>query len=386
MKIKKTHSKLDSAFASPAKVRAFRFVHHRSLAVLLSVLLPTLVALNTVSAAPAGPVTFHVNMGYENVAQGAEFEAFLPNNLTVDAGDTVVFTLRTHEPHTITFDAPQPLPDPFLPQPDRNLAANPVLFFPVPLQAGPPPNPEAPVYLSVSFDGTGYVNSGFLQHPGDTLSVTFTRPGTYQALCLLHPEHMKATITVNPAGTPRPKSDEDYSAEAQVQAQDFIVKEEAMLASIKVPDPVTNPNGSRTYTVYAGYGSAEQGIDFMSFIGGEHLALKAGDSVSFIMNKNTLGVPHTITFLSGGEELDFVIPQPQPSGPPKVIVNPKVLMPSPLPPVPYEGKGYYNSGLLLTGGPSPQSYTVTFTKAGNFEYQCILHDEDGMKGTISVLP
>jgi plastocyanin len=358
----------------------------RGLAAFLPTLLLSLGGLHPAAAAPSGALTFHVDLGYEEVSKGAEFEAFLPDTLTVDAGDTIVFTLRSHEPHTVTFEAPKPLPEPFLPLPDQNLAANPQLFFPAPAPGGPPPDPEDPVRLSVSSDGAVYVNSGFLQHPGDSFSVTFTNPGTYQALCLLHPEHMKGTITVNPAGAARPMTDEAYRQQALTQVRDFQAREQALLAGIRVPEPKVNPDGTRTYTVYAGFGDAEQGIDLMRFVGGEHLAIKAGDSVTFIMDKNAQGVPHTITLLSGGDEEEFVIPQPQPSGPPRLIVNPQVLRPSPIPPAPYEGRGYYNSGLLLAGSPGPQAYTVKFTKPGTFEYMCTLHDEDGMKGVIAVSP
>ena len=361
--------------------------HRPQSAVLLAVLAAALAAAGCATTPPStaasGPATFHVDLGYEDTTQALEAEAFFPNDLTIDVGDTIIFTLRSHEPHTITFNAPQPLPDPFQPQEDRSLAANPVLFLPSPAPAEPQ-NPAAPVSLSVAFDGTGYVNSGFLQKPGDTYSVTFTKPGTWQVLCLLHPEHMKGTIVVNPAGSPRPKTDEDYRLMAQAQVSDDKAKAESLLASLQAPAPVSNTDGSTTYTVYAGLGNAANGIDFMRYIGGEKLTVKVGDLVNFVLEKNSQGVPHTITFLSGGEDPDISIPQPQPSGPPKLLVNPKILMPSPLPPAPYEGSGYYNSGLLLTGGPSHQSYTITFTKPGTFQYQCIFHDEDGMKATVTV--
>jgi plastocyanin len=363
-----------------------KMLQHRGLAAFLPALLLSLGGLQPAAAAPSGALTFHVDLGYEEVSKGAEFEAFLPDTLTVDAGDTIVFTLRSHEPHTVTFEAPKPLPEPFFPLPDQNLAVNPQLFLPAPMPGSPLPDPEDPVHLSVATDGAEYLNSGFLQHPGDTFSVTFTKPGTYQAVCLLHPQHMKGTITVNPAGSPRPMTDEAYQQQALAQVRDFQTKEQALLAGIRVPEPTVNPDGTRTYTVYAGVGEAEQGIDLMEFVGGQHLAIKAGDSVTFVLDKNDQGVPHTITFLSGGQDEELVVPQPQPSGPPRLIVNPQVLRPSPIPPAPYEGKGYFNSGLLLTGSPGPQAYTVKFTKPGSFEYMCVLHDEGGMKGVIAVSP
>jgi len=336
----------------------------------------------TPSSGAAGAVTFHVDVGFEDTAQAMEAEAFFPNNLTVNVGDSVVFTMRSHEPHTITFNAPKPIPEPFLPQPDRSLFANPAIFFPSPLSN--PGDPKAPVALKVSFDGKAFVSSGFLQKVGDGMTVTFTVPGTYQVLCELHSESMKATITVNAAGSVRPMTDADYAVAAAAQEKDAQAKASALLAGVTIPAPVANADGSTAYTVYAGVGSTSDGVDYMRYVGGEELSIKVGDSVTFAMGKNGPGVPHTITFLSGTADPDFVLPQPQFLAPPKLLVNPKVLMPAPLPPAPYDGTGYYNSGLLLAGGPTPQAFTVTYTKAGTFRYQCIIHDEDGMKGTIVV--
>ena len=332
---------------------------------------------------PSGPVSFHVDVGYEDLAQALEAEAFFPKTLTVDVGDSVVFTMRSHEFHTITFNAPQPAPDPMMPQPDQSVAANPVVFFSSPPSM--PGDPKAPVALNASFDGTGYVNSGALQKIGDSFTVTFTAPGTYEALCLLHPQAMKATIIVQAAGTARPMTDSDYRTASAVQVKDIQAKAAEVLAGVTVPAPVTNADGSRSYTVYAGVGSTADGIDYMRFVGGEQLSIKVGDSVTFDVKKNTLGAPHTITWLASTDDPDLIIPQPQAGGPPKLLINPRVLMPAPLPPGPYDGNGYYNSGLLLAGVPmTPQAFTVIYTKPGTFKYQCIFHDDDGMKGTIVV--
>jgi plastocyanin len=223
-----------------------------------------------------------------------------------------------------------------------------------------------------------------MQKPGDSLTVSFSAPGTYQVLCLVHSESMKATIIVNAAGTARPMTDADYQVAASAQAKDAQDKAASLFKNVTVPAPVTNADGTHAYTVYAGFGSTADGIDYMRFIGGEQLSIKTGDSVTFDMKRNGIGVPHTVTYLSGTADPDLILPQPQQDGPPKLLVNPRVLMPSPLPPAPYDGSAYTNSGLMLAGGPTPQVFTVTYTKAGTFKYQCIIHDEDGMKGTITV--
>jgi plastocyanin len=331
----------------------------------------------------SGPASFHVDVGFEDVAQALEAEAFFPRSLTVNVGDSIVFTMRSHEFHTITFNSPKPVPEPILPQPDHSLIANPVVFLSSPPSM--PGDPKAPVALNASFDGTGYVSSGALQKPGDSLTVTFTAPGTYEALCLLHFHSMKATIIVNAAGIARPMTDSDYRTVAAAQLRDIRAKAAEVLAGATVPAPVTNADGSRTYTVYAGVGSSADGIDYMRFVSGEQLSIKVGDSVTFDMKKNTVAVPHTITWLAGTDDPDLIIPQPQADGPPKLLVNPRVVVPAPMPPRPYDGDGYYNSGLMLADLPmTPQAFTVTYTKPGTFKYQCIFHDDDGMKGTIEV--
>lgn len=43
-----------------------------------------------------------------------------------------------------------------------------------------------------------------------------------------------------------------------------------------------------------------------------------------------------------------------------------------------------NSGVLVAGGPT--QFQVRFTSPGTYAYDCELHDQLGMKGTVVVLP
>jgi len=338
------------------------------------------------SRTATGPMTFKVEAGAEDTAQGLEVNAFLPGNLTIDVGDTIEFRIESHEPHTITFNAPSPLPDAFLVDADGRLLANPEVFLASATVTGTPASSGVSARLAAQFDGAAYVNSGVLQNPGDTFSVTFTKAGSYAYTCLLHPDIMKGTITVNSAGTSYTKMQKDYDKEAAVSLAKHKTDAKVFFDSINVPAPATASDGTRTFTVFAGAMDDVHGNDFMHFFGGENLTIKVGDKVTWSVEKNGPGTPHTITFLSGGSEPDLIAPELQPSGPPKLVLNPKVVEPSPLPPAPYSGTGYYNSGLIIKGGPMPQTYTLTFTKAGTYAYICILHNDDGMKGTITVSP
>jgi len=55
-------------------------------------------------------------------------------------------------------------------------------------------------------------------------------------------------------------------------------------------------------------------------------------------------VPHTVSFLSGGNEPDLVLVEPQQRGPPKFVLNPVMQMPAGG--KVYSGKGYFNSGAI----------------------------------------
>ncbi len=48
----------------------------------------------------------------------------------------------------------------------------------------------------------------------------------------------------------------------------------------------------------------------------------------------------------------------------------------------YVGSGFLNSGFIV---PS-QSFSVTFVKAGDYQYSSLLHDMMGMVGSVHVLP
>jgi plastocyanin len=343
------------------------------------------------------PKTLNVAVGADDTVEALEMMTFLPANLFVNEGDTITFSKKVAEPHTITFNAPVPPPADFLPRPDGRLELNPQLFFAFPPPAGPPGAPGTPANLSVSFDGTGYVSSGVLLTKEDVFKVTFTKSGIYPYLCLIHPQHMRGTIAVNPAGFPGVKQAADYDKEGADHITTHKTNAKKLFDEIKVPAPSTATDGSRTFTVYAAAGNGPQGNDFLRFIGGENLTVKAGDKVNWKWEKNPAGAPHTVTFLSGAEAPGFVVPEPQPAGPPKLFVNPQFLVPAPLPPAPYGGTGYYNSGLLIAvpAGPPPGAppgarppppveFTLAFTKPGIYKYLCLLHDPSGMNGTITV--
>jgi plastocyanin len=127
--------------------------------------------------------------------------AFFPKVKNVHVGDTVSFemTKGSSEEHTVTFGPAdylgpieQILPDPATGNPPK-LAVDSRLYY--------PSDPGNVLTHSATVHGNGFLNTGALD--GDdggpvprTKQVTFTTPGTFQYLCLLHPQ-MVGTIVVS---------------------------------------------------------------------------------------------------------------------------------------------------------------------------------------------
>lgn len=123
------------------------------------------------SAGANGATTWTV----PSVGSGNAFAArFLDGNLTIKAGDTVTWVNSDPiVPHTVTFGTPPP---------------------------GPPDAVGAKPAGGPTYSGSGFSNSGFYgMLPGlhKTYSLTFTSPGSYNYICLLHVEEgMVGNITV----------------------------------------------------------------------------------------------------------------------------------------------------------------------------------------------
>src|SRR3990172_3487997 len=110
----------------------------------------------------------------------------LNHELRVLPGDTVTWTNRgAGAPHTVSFLADGTPPPLLAPGPGGLVIANPVVAFPT--RGGP------------TWGGGTFVSSGMLM-PGQSWTLTFTRPGTYEYLCLFHPS-MASRVIVEQPGT-----------------------------------------------------------------------------------------------------------------------------------------------------------------------------------------
>jgi plastocyanin len=104
--------------------------------------------------------------------------------------------------------------------------------------------------------------------------------------------------------------------------------------------------------------------------------VQVGQSVSWTMEANSREV-HTVTFLSGAPLIPLEQVTENPNGPPTIAVNPMAAAPAGG--SSYNGTGFANSGLMMAG----DTYSLTFTEPGTYEYYCIVHGEL-MEGTVTV--
>jgi plastocyanin len=332
---------------------------------MISRLFPRLYRLGLIAALCAGPIlapsvataaqTVKISAGAESPNGDIQLLEFAPVNITINAGDTVTWSLDSTEFHDVVFTGGGQPPDFVQPGPD-GVFVNPLAAFP---QGGS------------SYDGNGLAGSGLL-NKGQTYSLTFPNPGTYTYYCAIH-AGMAGSIQVQPSGqTADSQAAIDARRSAQINTD---------IANKGVPTVMSNlgelPTEGATVGVVAGAQVGQADVDrFFP----PRVVVHTGDSVTWVWK--TEDTPHTVTFLAGQPAPDVIVPQPQPNGPPRLQLNPQVLAPSG-DPTNFEGAPFLNSGFLqpAPGQPTP-TFTVSFNAPGTYDYLCLLHA--GMVGTIVV--
>ncbi len=326
------------------------------LAVRLSVgLALALVMCGGVFAAPAAaPVTWQAHVGGATPDEAVQAMAFLPTQLTIDEGDTVTWTFAPV--HTVSFLSGGNPPDLVTMTPD-GLLLNPAVAFP---SGGP------------AYDGTGFVNSGVLPGGPDatSFSLTFSKAGTYNYVCLLHPG-MAGQVVVQAAGAAYPETQASATARGQAELYSKLSAGNTLIQDARVSSRPAD-NGTMNYAVDNGIGGNQTTV--LRFLPTE-LTINAGDSVTWTQNDPQ--EIHTVTFYDpAGEKPIFTDVQPQENGPPKFFIRNA----GPEGGNTVDKVGFYNSGIMAPG----QSYTLTFSKPGTYTYLCAVHAVEGQVGTIVV--
>jgi plastocyanin len=202
-------------------------------------------------------------------------------------------------------------------------------------------------------------------------------------VCIVHGADMSGKIVVVDSSQAVP-SPARVAAQAKADMGKMIASAAPVIRSAdgQVQKVEHNSDGTSTYYVTVGYHQGQ--IDLMSFFPGK-LVVHPGDTVVWTLSKQNVA-PHTITFLNGATEPDLLVPQPQPNGPPLLLLNPALLLPQNAD-QPLTRQGIFNSGLIDPSVPGPHSYSLKIGDiTGTISYECLLHDASGMKGSLTVVP
>lgn len=360
-------------------------------------LLPMLVAsaagVRSAAAAPTeqgAAQTFTVMVGQQIFTEEGEkptWQAlkFYPDSVTINAGDSILWKFDSGaEPHNVVFMGPE-----------TKIPESP-LVQPPPGGQGPPKLIENPMLVNRqggdTYNGTAFTNSGYISSeiPGPKeYRLTFPTAGTYQYLCTLHAgqapdgsiQGMVGSVTVQAAGSAYPKTAAQVMSDAEAMMEADADKAVALEDEAgTLYDSSSGPGGTTIHHLSAGFTSQEDLLEYQRFIP-ETMVIEQGDTIEW-----TSQGFHTVTF---GDEPELVTFEPQPQGPPLVVLNPQAYTPSGG--QDYQGRGYYNSGFLVPGPLPPDAppilrdkYSLTFNTPGRYEYICITHYALGMDGTVIV--
>ena len=317
---------------------------------------------------------WQVSVGAESPNRGSQALAFLPNELWVHAGDSILWTFPTHERHTLTFLKPgQTRPPGFGPT------------FGVPVGC-PGLTPDGS-----SFDGSACVTTGVLLLPEDpeptatapTYSVTFPAAGNFKFVCLIHAD-MTGVVHVVDASETLPHYQDFYDREAQGE-QVLLLADASRLEGRGTPG---NQDRGQSNDVAVGIGEivtttggGSQTASLMRFLR-DTIVVQVGDTVEWTSLDPSIN--HTVTF--GAEPAD---PRPRSAnvqltsdGARQAVissttdsVNSGFLSPAP-----------QDRAMLAQSAPGVTRFRVTFASPGTFNYICAVHDQLGMKGKVIVHP
>jgi len=291
-----------------------------------------------VSASAASPNTWHVGVGTQGFDEAVQGNVFLTQQITVDAGDTVDWTINSGEPHTVTFLFGAKAPSPFAP----GIGPGSVTI----------PSPSA---------GQPIVNTGILS-PGQNFSATFAEPGTYAYVCLLH-AGMAGSVVVNPAATPYPHQRGFYAERSARESFQILSKGldlwfRGLLSALEGgPKQVTAGIGASLTPRFSG------DVFVPRFLPGQRI-VHTGDTVTW--TNLDPATPHTVTIGTEPTVLSATV------GSTTVTTAPNATT--------------LSSGFIGAGFPVGKAFALTFDHAGTYSYYCDLHDDLGMRGTIVVLP
>jgi plastocyanin len=353
--------------------------------------------------AAKGQAQWQLTLGAQNKSASKQAMAFLPNEIWIHVNDSITWTTKSGEGHTVTFlkQTATGAPAPGTTRPSNGAGCT-----------GDTQGGAAPTTSSgSSFDGTGCVNSGSicdrslqftpdpttcpnldLSPPTLTYTVNFPKAGNFKFVCLIHHD-MTGVVHVLSTGPLPHNNPAFYEDEAAAQAERIISDTDHATDDGDGRLEKHWRDSSRNTVITTGelsaHGGGRQFLAIVRFLPGT-IDVNVGDTVEWINTDPT--EPHTVTFDPLGPS--------DPNGPPfgAGVSDPdsdndlEGTLPNAAACAPL---AYcFNSGIFgpanqdQTGQPQPAPgkthVRITFTKPGVFNYFCALHSELGMVGKVVV--
>lgn len=325
------------------------------------------VALSGVLAGLAVPQTiqaqqlWRATLGAQSKDMAKQAMAFLPNELWIHAGDSIVWTSGSGDIHTVSF----------------LIAGQTYRDFTVGCPGYSP--------SGVSFNGSTCVSAPPLVS-GQNFTVKFPVAGNFKVVCLVH-SHMTGVIHVLAKSMALPHDQNFYTEQAEKQQRSLLADADQMKDHHEhMDDMLSGRVLSGRNGVTAGIGEMTstaagfQSLSVMRFLGGT-IEIREGQTVEWT-NLDPGGLPHTITF--GAEPGNPGPPSPNVSVDPDGGRHATIRSTS----------DSVHSGFIVAAPQDqfgvPQSppgvtvFRITFPEAGTYDYKCALHDDLGMVGKVIV--
>ena len=346
-----------------------------------------LLAFLMVPQAARAQRTWYANVGAETKDEAGQATAFLPNEIWINASDSIQWTWRPkNEPHTVTLlkaGQTRPTPPPPIGPPSGPPVGPPFYFG----SATECPSPNPYVGGTATYDGSACVSSAALDGgtAPSTFTVTFPNAGNYKLVCLIH-TNMNGTVHVLGKAAPLPYIQSDYDRQARDEVQDIL--KDADTPTEEVKDFPRSQNEVLMTGELVATGGGRQFLAIVRFFP-ETIYIQKGETVEF--TNVDPEEPHTVT--SGTtdsltNDMALVNASPTPDGALAGTVNTAGDF----------GNATPNTGLssgFLQASPEDAAgrgqslpgttrIRIQFNVAGTFYYHCALHDVDGMNGSVVV--
>jgi plastocyanin len=359
---------------------------HTSIRFLLILCSALALAALIVPVAIHAQVTWNFNLGAQSTDGGKQAMAFLPNELWINQGDSITWTSKTEEVHTVSF----------LQQANGGAPTGGTMrpAFTAGCTGGSQGGLSVATANPSSFNGSSCVNSDLLAEsiPGhQSYTVTFPATGNYKLVCLVHRD-MTGVVHVLPTAAALPHTQGDYDRLAADEKHDLI--DDAGNAKAQNDTPGTGDNQVVTTGELVATGGGKFYLAIMRFLPSK-IVVHAGDTVEW--TNTDPAEPHTVTFSPPGVQGTPL----EPGAGAQIGVTPEIdgarhgTLPNAAGTATACGSGRscFSPGLIGAALQDQTAQTalgvtrarVTFTTPGTYDYYCILHDDLGMVGTVVVL-